>query len=639
VDLVPRQVFTLGPTEQETATRDVMVPDTAPTTFQVLVSVFTGPGIEVFRGDTTVALGQPSAVVTLIRSALVPVPATPANLQQSTFFFADGTIFGLVNSPVTLATGTFVDNVGDFALTAHGLVASGSLTLGSCTFVVTTSTFPVGQGPQVGGQLIVDPCQIDAIDRRLIATNAIVSSTPTISSPPVAIPPDTALHLPLPPPFIIAEDTTGALQITASVSGPRQGTSTLSITVPPIHGTATLSNTGVVTYQPVANFNGSDRLVVTVVASFADNNPPALLLGTVLIPITVQPVNDAPTLTAPAISTPQNTPGTSQMSVNDLEVGQVSTFRVSTLPGHGVATVSPSGLATYTPALGFSGLDSFVVTVTDNGTPPLSGTVTIAVTVRSLFGTDANAGNLLTIDPATGIGTIVGPMGIGPVPALALDPTTGLMYAATGGGSADLYRVDPGTGATTLLGPTGLSDGESLVAVGDMAFRADGTLYAAVNIVGNGGTGSDNLATIDKMTGQATLIGPFDGLCVQSPCKIEGIEAITFDPAGNLLGALRERAAAGTPGLYKIDQTTGIATFFAPILDAAGAPPSGGVVSLQFCGGLLFGGTARASANSETTPIADGGRLIIIDPATGLFTFVGSVSATGDSSLGALACQ
>jgi hypothetical protein len=263
--------------------------------------------------------------------------------------------------------------------------------------------------------------------------------------------------------------------------------------------------------------------------------------------------------------------------------------------------------------------------------------VTIAVMVRSLFGTDANAGNLLAIDPATGIGTIVGPMNIGPVPALALDPTTGIMYAATGGGSADLYRVDLGTGATTLIGPTGLSDGESLVAVGDMAFRADGTLYAAVNIVGNGGTGSDNLATIDKMTGQATLIGPFDGVCVQSPCNIEGIEAITFDQAGNLLGALRERAAAGIPGLYKIDQTTGIATFFAPILDATGAPPSGGVVSLQFCGGTFFGGTARTMPGN--TPIADGGRLIIIDPVTGLFTFVGAVSATGDSSLGALACQ
>ena len=380
-DFAPPQVFTLDSTEQETATRDVTVPDTAPATFQVLVSAFNPQGIEVYRGDTTIALGQTSAVVPLLRAALVPVPATPANLQQTTFTFTDGAIFGLANVPVTLATGTFEGNEGDFALTANGSVASGSVVIGSCTFVVTTSTFPAGQGLQVGDRFVLDPCQIDAIDRRLIVTNAAVSSTPTISSPPVSIPPDTTLNLPTSPPLVIDEDTSGSLQISASVSGTRPGTIALGITIPPAHGTATLTNTGVVTYQPVANFNGSDRLVVTVVVSFTDNSSPALLLGTVPIPITVQPVNDAPAPTAPGISTPQNTPVTSQISANDSDAGQTPTFSISPPPTHGTATVSPTGLATYTPAPGFSGVDSFVVTVTDNGIPPLSGTVTIAVTV------------------------------------------------------------------------------------------------------------------------------------------------------------------------------------------------------------------------------------------------------------------
>jgi hypothetical protein len=735
-DLAPPQIFMLDATEQDTVSRDVMVPDTAPETFQVLVSAFTSQGIEVFRGDTTVALGQTSAMVTLIRSALVPVPATPANLQQTTFFFADGAIFGLANRPATLATGTFVGHVGDFALTANGLVASGNVAIGSCTFVVTTSTFPGGQGLQVGDQLVVDPCQVDAIDRRLIATNSMVSSTPTISSPPMVTPPDTALHLPPASPLVIDEGTAGAFQVAAAVSGTRPGAISLGITVPPAHGTATLSNTGVVTYQPIANFNGSDRLVVTVVVSFTDNNSPALLLGTVLIPITVRPVNHAPVPTALGISTPQHTPGTSQISANDPDAGQVQTFSVSTLPahgvatvspsglatytpapgfsgpdsfavtvtdngtpplsgtvtiavtvlappnrapvptalgistpqhtpgtsqisandpdagqvqtfsvtpppGHGLATISPSGLATYTPALGFSGPDSFAVMVTDNGTPPLSGTVTIAVTVRRLFGTDASVGNLLTLDPATGMGTLVGPMGIGPVPALALDPTTGTMYAAPSNGNADLYRVDPGTGATSLLGSTGLAIGDNFVTVGDMAFSPEGTLYAAVNIAGGSATGSDTLVTIDKTTGKATIIGPFVSVCPQPPCTIDGMEAIAFDTTGNLFGALRERGAVGIPGLYKIDSKTGMAIFLAPILDANGVPLSGGVVSLQFCGRLLFGGTARDMTNAEGPPTAadDGGRLIIIDPATGLFGFAGAVSATGGSSLGALACQ
>ena len=77
--------------------------------------------------------------------------------------------------------------------------------------------------------------------------------------------------------------------------------------------------------------------------------------------------------TAPSITTLQNTPGTSTVSPNDPDAGQTQTFSISTPPANGTATVTASGVATYTPAPGFSGTDSFVVTVTDNGTPPLRG--------------------------------------------------------------------------------------------------------------------------------------------------------------------------------------------------------------------------------------------------------------------------
>ena len=372
-DLVSPQVFLLDPAQQETATLEVAVPDAAPMTFEVLISAFTSQGIEAYRGQTSVARGQTSATVLLPRFAFVPVPATAANLQQTTFNFTDGTVFGLTNIPVTLATGTFAGDVGDFALTDSGSVASGSVTIGSCTFVVTTSSFPSDQGLQVGDQIVIDPCQVDAIDRRLIITNASVSLTPTISSTPVLIPPDTILNLPPPLTLTIAEDTSGTIQVVASVSGTRPGTITLGITVPPARGTASLTSAGAVTYQPAGNFNGSDSLVVTVVATFSDNSSPALLLGTVPISIIVQPVGDVPMPTGPSINTSLNTPGTVQIGVNDPDVGQTQTFSISIPPANGIATVTASGLVTYTPAPGFSGADSFVVTVTD-----IHGTVTSA---------------------------------------------------------------------------------------------------------------------------------------------------------------------------------------------------------------------------------------------------------------------
>ena len=247
----------------------------------------------------------------------------------------------------------------------------------------------------------------------------------------------------------------------------------------------------------------------------------------------------------------------------------------------------------------------------------------------TLFGTDGNPGHLLRIDPLTGVGTVVGSMGVGAIPSLAVDPITLIMYAGGGAGLPNVYTINTTTAAATLLGDSGLG----FAAIGAMDFRADGTLFAAVNIVGDGGSGSDHLATIDKTTGVATVIGPF-GTCPPSGlCTIEGMEAIAFSPSGTLYGAVSSRGPGSTPGLYTINPTTGAATFVAAILDSSSTPPSGGIVSLQFdCDGTLFGGTARAVGAAT-----DGGRLVTINPATGVFSFVGGVSATGGSSLAALA--
>jgi len=282
-------------------------------------------------------------VVTLLRAAFVPIDPTPEDLQQKTFLFTDGAIFRLANIPVTLATGTFVDKQGDFALTGNGMVASGSVVLGSCTFVVTTSTFPPGQGPQVGNQIVLDPCQIDAIDRRLIATNATVSSTPTMSSPPVSAPLDTTLTLPPPPTLPIAEDTLGSLQIGSSLSGARPGAITLGITIPPAHGTATLTSTGVLTYQPDPNSHVDDRLVVTVVVSFTDNISPPLLIGTIPVNITVQSANDPPVVNNPGNQTSQEGATVAlNIGASDVDGDPLSFSAIHLPPGLSINGITPS---------------------------------------------------------------------------------------------------------------------------------------------------------------------------------------------------------------------------------------------------------------------------------------------------------
>ncbi|MBI3894603.1 MAG: hypothetical protein HY313_01595, partial [Acidobacteria bacterium] len=255
----------------------------------------------------------------------------------------------------------------------------------------------------------------------------------------------------------------------------------------------------------------------------------------------------------------------------------------------------------------------------------------------TLFGTDGDTSSFLfTVDTTTGAGTFVGSSS-GTFPSLAVDPATGIMY--TGTRDSNLYTVNPATGATTLVGNTGLGSAP----ITSLDFAPDGTLFAAVNIAGGSGSesGGDHLVILSKTTATPTIIGPF-GSCTgvviptsgEGSCSLEGIEAIAFDLSGNLWAARRARGSLGSPGLYSVNSPTGSATFLRPIVDSQGVPPSGGVVSLQFgCDGTLFGGTANSP-----TGAGDDGRLITINPATGVFSFVGSVAAVS-RSLAALAFE
>lgn len=162
----------------------------------------------------------------------------------------------------------------------------------------------------------------------------------------------------------------------------------------------------------------------------------------------------------------------------------------------------------------------------------------------ALYGTDASGGNLLVIDTFNGAGRVVGPISPGlAVPSLATDPVARTMYAGGGGGNPVVLRVDPCTGAGVLVGDSGLG----VAAIGGMDFQftapESSLLYASVNIAGDGGTGSDHLATIDTTTGLATVIGPY-GVCMgvtlpsqgDGSCTIEGMETIAFAQNGTLYG-------------------------------------------------------------------------------------------------------
>ncbi len=109
------------------------------------------------------------------------VPAAPADLGSRTFTFTDGAAFGRAGAEVSVTFGAFVENAGSFVLTS-GDFAAGSVIIGSCTFDVVLGSFGVGQGPQFGDQIRIDPCAVDTADGHLIAVNAVTGAS-SLSDP------------------------------------------------------------------------------------------------------------------------------------------------------------------------------------------------------------------------------------------------------------------------------------------------------------------------------------------------------------------------------------------------------------------------------------------------------------------------
>jgi hypothetical protein len=143
-------------------------------------------------------------------------------------------------------------------------------------------------------------------------------------------------------------------------------------------------------YLPTSNFNGSDSICVII----CDNGSP-VLCDTAKIRITVTPVNDPPiaidnfyttnedvTLTTSSVTGVRN-------NDNDAADGNpVTSLTVTTSPlsgpSNGTLTLNANGSFTYTPAVNFNGVDSFVYRVCDNGTPlpSLCDTAVAYITVQ-----------------------------------------------------------------------------------------------------------------------------------------------------------------------------------------------------------------------------------------------------------------
>jgi hypothetical protein len=96
--------------------------------------------------------------------------------------------------------------------------------------------------------------------------------------------------------------------------------------------------------------------------------------------------NEAPEPSAEDIETMQDESGTSVISPNDPDAENIHFFEVVEEPQNGSVLVNELGEVTYTPNSGYTGTDSFTVSVTDDGSDyeasgPISSDLTINVDV------------------------------------------------------------------------------------------------------------------------------------------------------------------------------------------------------------------------------------------------------------------
>ena len=182
--------------------------------------------------------------------------------------------------------------------------------------------------------------------------------------------------------YSIAEDTTlviggpGLLANDTDVDG-----DVLSVTLVtgPSHGSLLLNTDGSFSYTPSLNYNGPDSFTYVV-------NDGTVNSTTATVTLTVTAVHDAPVSVNDTYSTNAGTqvnvilPGVLR---NDTDVdGDALTAVLVSAPSNGTLLLNPNGSFTYTPAVGFSGTDSFTYRAND-GTAN-SGTATVTITVNPI---------------------------------------------------------------------------------------------------------------------------------------------------------------------------------------------------------------------------------------------------------------
>lgn len=422
---------------------------------------------------------------------------------------------------------------------------------------------------------------------------------------------------------VLTNDTTTA------GAAPLDPTSVI-VTDAPTHGTATATRAGAIVYEPDAGYSGRDSYQYQV----CDISTPAPVCATATVNITVTP--NQVTAVADTAATAPRTAVTVDVLTNDTARNDRVPLNPATVkvtgrgPAHGTTTSSPrTGRITYTPAAGFSGVDTFTYQVCDSSNPtPVCSAATVTITVRNTVAavddavaTPENTATLIPIlinDTITSGGAPLDPTSV----KVSTDPEHGKVTVKPDGTA--LYTPNHGyTGtdtfhyqvcdtatpkpncavatATVTIQKTGLSivkkafvvdtDHDGVVSVGD-------TIDYTFTTTNTGQTPVTGVSVIDPMIGSvscpATSLAPGTSML----CHSDAGHVITTDDAksGGVTNSASAIGAPSCPGL-----PSGLRRNPVAAVTAAGCPT---VVQV------------RSATATVVTPISSGSVLSITKTGT-----------------------
>src|SRR5215813_2807042 len=236
-------------------------------------------------------------------------------------------------------------------------------------------------------------------------------------------------------------------------------------------GTPGVNCTATVAYSPGLNYSGSDSFTFKVNDGSLDSNVATVAL-------TVNGVNDAPLAANDFYSTDKDTPlniGVPGVLGNDNDVDNQTSNLIASLvsgPTHAASfTLNADGSFSYTPAVNFTGTDSFAYKINDGTNDSNEATVTVAViqagnvpvAINDFYNTDKETplnvparGVLANDNDAdTPAANLVASLVIGPARAgsFTLNPDGSFDYMPTAGFTGTdsfTYKVNDGTSDSNI---------------------------------------------------------------------------------------------------------------------------------------------------------------------------------------------